>query len=269
MSWLVVARKDFQDAVRSKTLWAVTVVFVLLTAGPAYVLGWLSGGLFGARLYMGYLVPAASFVVSLVALLVGYRSIVGERDTGTVKLLLALPHSRRDVLLGKVAGRFAVVGVAAAIAFGLTALILYGSLSGFPAGAYLVFVGLTLTFALTFVALAVGLSASADSSSTVAAGAFGLYAAFAFNVWNWLANVLNYLATGQFFFRDGRPGWAEFFRMLNPTIAYGRAVEGFLPGGGGTGTPAYLSEWAAVGVLLLWIAVALGVGYWRFASAEI
>lgn len=265
MSWRVVARKDFRDAVRSKALWATTLAFVLFTAGPAYALGWATGGLVDAGTFLWLLVPAAGFLVSLVALLVGHRSVIGERETGTVKLLLSLPHSRRDVLVGKLAGRAAVVAVATLLAFGVTALVIIGTYSGFPPGTYLTFVALTLLFALAFTAIAVGASASTGSSTKVSAGVFGLYVVFVFDVWNWLPNLLNYLLEGNLFFPGTQPGWATFVTALNPTVAYERAVAALALGQSGDG----ISAGTAIAVLLLWIVGPLLVGYWRFGNAEL
>jgi len=47
----------------------------------------------------------------LVAIFAGYAAISKERTGGSLKLLLSLPHSRKDVIIGKVVGRCGVVGV--------------------------------------------------------------------------------------------------------------------------------------------------------------
>ncbi len=268
MSWTVVARKDFRDAVRAKTLWAVTAVFALLTAGVAYLLTVLGGGEIGATEYVGFLPQVVVLFLSLVALMVGHRSIIGERESGTAKLLLSLPHSRRDVVLGKVAGRGAVVGVATVLAFALTALVLLVAYSEFAAGTYLAFVALTLTFALAFTAVAVGLSAALDTSAKVSAATYGLYVVFALNIWNFLPNAVNYLLNGELFFGPEQPEWATFLTSLSPTVAYERAVGGIALGGLGD-VPLFLSAWAALAVLILWIVGPLVLGYWRFTRAEI
>jgi len=53
-----------------------------------------------------------SFFVPMLGLAISYAAIAGERDSGSIKLLLSLPNSRRDVILGKFIGRCAVLTIA-------------------------------------------------------------------------------------------------------------------------------------------------------------
>jgi ABC-2 type transport system permease protein len=274
MSWAVVARKDFRDAVRSKSLWGVSLLFVLVMVGLSYLFaGGDSVGDGRTSIFLFFVQNAVSLVVPLAALQVGYNSVVGERESGSIKLLLSLPHSRRDVVVGKVLGRSAVVAVATVLAFLVAAVVLLIASSWLALGPYLVFAALTLVFGLAFTALSVGVSASTDSSTKASAGAFGLYVLFAFNLWNWLPNVINYFLNDALFFRQ-TPEWARLLELVSPNVAYGRVLSGFVAvgegGGRAAGTdPIYLSEWAALGVLALWIVGSVAVGYWRFSRADL
>ncbi|MFB6217602.1 MAG: ABC transporter permease subunit, partial [Halobacteriaceae archaeon] len=145
MTWDVVARKEFRDAVRSRWLWALTVVFVLFTAGAALLFALVSGG--GGQQaqgltslgLLGFLLSPAGLLVPIIGLVVSYKAVAGERDSGSLKLLLGLPHSRLDVLLGKVVGRGAVVGVAVVTGFVLTAVVVLATFAAFSPGKYLAF----------------------------------------------------------------------------------------------------------------------------------
>ncbi|ELY64340.1 hypothetical protein [Natronococcus jeotgali] len=70
MSAIAVAKKDFRDAVRSRTLLVLTVLFGLFTVGGAYLASWaaevLEGGaettldlIIALQTPAGYLVPLA------------------------------------------------------------------------------------------------------------------------------------------------------------------------------------------------------------------
>jgi len=113
MSWLVVARKDFEDSIRSRWLIGLTALFVGLVALIAAVSLRLSTGgqtistnAFLSGNFMGLL---SGTLVPLIALVIAYNSVSGEWKSGSLKLLLSLPHSRADVVFGKVAGRSAAL----------------------------------------------------------------------------------------------------------------------------------------------------------------
>jgi len=284
-SALVVARKDFEDAVRSKTLWVVTALFVLLTGVVAYFLDSIAGALAaeGTELTATDCVFVVQipgqWLIPLVAVLVGYKSVVAERESGTIKLLLALPHTRRNVLLGKLAGRIAVVATALSVGFAVAAVIVLArhTLAVVP---YLVFVVLTIAYAGSFVGLAVGFSAAVRSGTRAVAGAVGIYALFGFNpsLWDLVPFGVNYALSGEFFFETARgPEWAQAISLLSPKSAYNTATAGFVPGesafrqaaGGTADLPIYLSEWAALVVLAAWLVVPMAVGYRRFRAADL
>ncbi|PSP79272.1 hypothetical protein BRC88_09175 [Halobacteriales archaeon QS_4_69_225] len=118
MSVLAVAEKDFRDAVRSRLMIVVAVMFVALTGGGVLLAttagGEASLGILGA---IGALRSGTAIFVPIIALGIAYRAIAGEQASGSLKLLLSLPNSRLDVVLGKFLGRAAVVTVAIVIGF--------------------------------------------------------------------------------------------------------------------------------------------------------
>lgn len=82
MSWTVIAKKDFRDAIRSKALWALAVLFILFAGGFTYI-SWIIPKLIGqqnmpatgptAGLISG-LSGSAGFLVPLIGLLVWVQS---------------------------------------------------------------------------------------------------------------------------------------------------------------------------------------------------
>lgn len=280
MSWTVVAKKDFRDAIRSKTLWVLSVLFVLFAGGFTYVF-WFIPQLVGQQnlpasgptvgLING-LSSSAGFLVPLIGLLIGYKAIVGERDSGSLKLLLGLPHSRRDVVLGKFVGRTGVVAIAILIGFtagGIIALLLYDS---FAFGAFVSYTLLTMVLGLVFVAIAVGFSAAMQSASRALYGVIGLFVLFVF-VWGFIPTILRFVLNG-FTMPNllARPDWAAFISLLNPTTAYGYASAALisdLPGPMMQNPPLYLQDWFGFVILAGWIVVPLTLGYFRFASTDL
>ncbi|SEN22501.1 ABC-2 type transport system permease protein [Halorientalis persicus] len=122
----VMARKDFDDAIRSKVLWILTAAFVLFMGTLIYIV--TRGANIPAGLTAGEwrilvsrvlssLVPWISHIVAILALIGGYTSIVDERRSGSIKLLLGQPFERAEILVGKMVGRSGVIAVSSLAGF--------------------------------------------------------------------------------------------------------------------------------------------------------
>lgn len=271
MSWLAVARKDFRDALRSRTLWALYLLFLAFAAGTTFVYVALFGG---TTLRTGGLVQflrrPTALLVSITALLAGYKSVAGERETGSLALLLSLPHSRLDVVVGKTLGRAAVVGLP--IVSGFVVPFVFGvvRVDGFEVGTFVAFTLLTLLFALAYVAVAVGLSATTGSTGLAATLAFGFWFGFQF-AWGALVTVAELVVAG-FDFRvvfAADPLWARLLKSLSPSAGYSRATDALV---GSRGPPAdvlVMQDWVGAVVLAVWVVVPLAVGYWAFERADL
>ncbi|WP_439028017.1 ABC transporter permease [Haloarchaeobius sp. DT45] len=287
MSWAVVARKDFQDAVRSKVLWAISALFILLMAGMVAVFA-LTEGLFetagqGGAAGAGtagvnfgpflFLASATTLFVTITALVTCHKSIAGERDSGSMKLLLGLPHSRLDVLVGKTVGRTAVLAVPVLLGFVVSYLVAVGYGVDFPLGEYVLFALLTVLFAFVYVSIVVGVSATTGSGSRATTLAIGIF--FVFEV------LWDVVPTGALFLVNGfslpvnpadYPGWYYLVTWVAPSGAYNAAREAVLPESAAVSLPT--DAWflqPALGFLFLgfWVVAALGFGYLRFERADL
>lgn len=117
---LAVARKEFRDDFRSRWTLAITALFAVLALGIAYF-GAAAAGRFGFVSFdatVASLTTLAALVIPLIGLLIAYDTVVGERESGTLMLLLSYPLSRSQLLAGKFAGHSAVLAVAATLGFG-------------------------------------------------------------------------------------------------------------------------------------------------------
>ena len=89
------------------------------------------------RLFSLFTVPDMLFVIkvilALVAILFSFDAVSGEKEQGTLKLMLAGRTPRASVVMGKLAGRFALVFVPFAVLF-LAAAISVSLLPDVPAG---------------------------------------------------------------------------------------------------------------------------------------
>lgn len=290
MSRLVtVARKDFRDAVQSRMLWALMGLLVFLVA-IIYVAIWWTAEDPAALDIVGPASALLQLVVPVVALIAGYRSIVGERQSGSIKVLLALPPSRRDVVFGKLVGRAGVVTVAIAAAFlalvGLSAIMFREvALVEFAAIA-----GGSTVVAIAFVGVAVGVSAAVNTRGQAMAGVIGLYLILLL-FWDFLTVGLYRLLEGEL---PGGTGdrfeaWYIFLQWINPVEAYGVLTDAVLEESFGAFTipifapqevsaldrvllgdpPWYLNEWILLPVLLGWCVVPVILGYQQFRRVDL
>jgi ABC-2 type transport system permease protein len=193
MTWQAVARKDFEDAVRSRWLWGLSVLFVgLIGAVPAVLFGYYTPPdtsadvLFGASgsipligLSLSY-AGILAFVIAFIALVSSHGALIDERESGTLKLLLSLPHSRFDVIAGKSLGRAVVVALPVLAGFLVAGVALVATSTSVTVEAFVPQVALTLLVAAVFVSLGTGVSAASASNRQATLGIFGLYFLLAF-----------------------------------------------------------------------------------------
>lgn len=298
MTWAQVARKDFEDSIRSRMLWAAMAAFVLLmgiVVGAA-----ATGDLSEAdptNLIVVFSQLGGQLLVPIVALMIGYMAIVGERESGSLRVLFGLSHSRSDVFAGKFVSRLGVIGVAALVACGVAialAVLLFGSID---AGTFLGFVAVTLLLGAAFTSIAVCVSAMTASRAQAMAGAIGAYVLFIM-LWHPIVAGLHYALNGELVGVEG-PAWYFLLLRFNPLTAYvhttGSLADQFINGLIGWETivedvalsqlqqpdalllsnrvsgdlPYYLSDWSAGLILLAWVVVPAAVGYWRFEAADL
>jgi ABC-2 type transport system permease protein len=284
MTWLAVARKDFRDSVRSRTLWVLSALFLLLAGGISVAYSTLDAVSGGAPTALGLMFFVASTVgtfISLAAILACYKAVAGERESGTIKILLSLPHSRRDVILGKLVGRTAVLALPAVAAL-LIGVVVGGALMGEFAPVATVLFGLVaLLFAVAYVGIMVGLSATTGSTARAAALAVGFFVVVEL-LWDVLTLALVFVAndfaipqsTADF------PAWLFVVNQVPPSSSFVTSLTAVIPdapsaavgvGGQGAGQVEafFATPWLGVVALVFWAVVPILIGYARFRRADL
>lgn len=281
MSWNHIARKDFADAGRSLTLWIVTGLLILLVAGMTAIPSLLGveEEPFGQALY--FLFSAVALVIPIVGLLLGYNAVVGERESGSIRFLLGLPNTRRDVVVGKLLGRTAVVVVASVVAFVVGAGVIAWLYDGFVTSDYLALFAFTVVMGLVYLSIAIGVSASVSSRGRAIAGVLGIFVLFDI-AWQSVPMGIYYLLEGSWpaLYGEGSlPAWFVLVERLSPGQALSAvaieivdvidAAEIDLTAAGRVAgeVPFYLETWFAGVIVVGWIALPIAVGYARFSRA--
>ena len=209
----------------------------------------------------------------MVGLMVGYKAIAGERASGSIRLILGLPNTRREVFFGKVIGQTAVVSVAILIGCGAAALVALTSYDSFALLEFGAYTLLTLLYALVCVSIAIGFSASTKSEVLALAGAIAVYSLIIL-LWDVVGAVLQTLTIGHVVSVGEQPAWLAVFMSLNPSTAFAHATRAVIPEYREITRFPYLEtnfwvDWFGFIVLALWVAIPLGLGYFSFSRAEI
>ncbi|MFC7018098.1 MULTISPECIES: ABC transporter permease subunit [Haloarcula] len=236
--WYPVAKKEFKDAIRSRGFLVLSVLFTVFFMLPpaSVVFGIFDFGPQGQDVGMQFLISSVylnmvTLLVPVVALFVGYAAITKERTSGSLKLLLSLPFSRRDVLVGKVIGRCVVAGVTLGFALALTALFFVASELTFKGDLFGLFVLYTMAFTVVFVAIVVSISGAFSTSFRSAIASFFVYFYFTFG-WNSLANGIGDLLA-DYLGVTGSLRWnvVLLVKLVNPNQAYKTLTNSMLAEG--------------------------------------
>ena len=261
-----VAAKEFRDRLRNRWVLAVAVVFTVFSLLITYF-GSAAQGQIGPRsieLTIASLVSLVIYLIPLIALLLGFDAIVGERERGSLDLLLSLPLTRLELLLGKYLGLAAALTLSTLAGFGLVAVLLVRQFSGTALFHYGGFMLSSVLLGLAFLSLAVLLSVLARDRTRATGLAIATWFFFVL-VFDLL--VLGLLvATGGQFAGDAF-AWllllnpADVFRILNIfTLDDVRTLYGL-----STVFPAALAQpWLLGLVMAAWIAAPLAIAAWRF-----
>src|SRR3990167_1355903 len=119
--------KEFWDRIRNRWVLAVALVFTAFALTIAYF-GAAQQGSIGLRsidVTIASLVSLVIYLIPLIALILGFDAIVGERERGSLDLLLSMPITRLELLLGKFLGLSGALGVATVAGFGLAGVLLF------------------------------------------------------------------------------------------------------------------------------------------------
>jgi ABC-2 type transport system permease protein len=309
----VVAEKDFRDAIKSRALLILGAVFVVFFASAAFFFAdQVSQALQNAAnasngtnatqaqqvreslnsdAFLGTLTQITRLLIPLTGIVVSYAALVGERESGTMKLLLSLPHSRLSVVLGKLIGRSGVVAVPVLLGF-LVAAPMFPILGvTFEPVGFVAFALATALVGIVFVAISLGASAAASTARRAVVGVVGLYVLFTL-LWGQVSNaVFQRIAENTDLGNEALIQTFLVIRHLNPVRAYESLVASVGPQSPleartsvfsgfqgqiyaqalqqGDGLPVYLTDPALVVYLLLWIAVPVALGYWAFERADL
>lgn len=265
-----IASKEFWDRIRNRWVLAVALVFTAFALSIAYF-GAAQQGMVGFRsieITIASLVSLVIYLIPLIALLLGFDAIVGERERGSLDLLLSMPITRIELLLGKYLGLAAALTFSTVAGFGLVGLVLSAQLDLAALFHYFGFMASSVLLGCAFLSLAVMLSVFATERTRASGLAIAL--------WFFFVLVFDLLLLGALVLGAGHSGvgWGSatlpYLLLLNPADVF-RILNIFnledmrtLYGLATVFPPALAQPWLLGAVMAAWIISPLALAAWRF-----
>lgn len=261
-----IAAKEFRERIRNRWVAVVAAIFTVFALVIAYMGGAQQGtlGFQSIGVVIASLVSLVIYLIPLIALILGFDAIVGERERGSLGLLLAMPITRFELLMGKFVGLACALALSTLCGFGLVAIVLLPQLSPADLLHFCGFIASSVLLGLIFISLALLVSVLA-SERTRASG-------LAIGAWFFFVLVFDLILMGLLVASGGNIAGEllPLLMLLNPTDVFRilnlfsledvRSMYGLA-----TVLPPALSQPALLtAVMLAWIAVPLGIATWRF-----
>lgn len=205
---LTIARKEFRAAFRNRIFITITVLFLGLSILSVYIGSTTKHA--EMRIYnetiaqlqaqgaavlpaapeihtltiLANLIEYVSMVGAILAVILGYNTLIEEKESGSLKLILSRPVFRDQLILGKLLGNGAVIAVLLGIVFvfNLVLLVLVGGIMPTlgEVTRLLIFMFMAFSYMLIFLSLAILLSIRMRDSATVFLIALVVWTVFSF-----------------------------------------------------------------------------------------
>jgi ABC-type transport system involved in multi-copper enzyme maturation permease subunit len=224
---------------------------------------------------VGTIMSISVILIPIIAIMLGYSTIAGEAESGSLYVVLSYPVRRSEVLLGKFIGLGSVIVVSCIIGFGAGGVIIAATVGASSGIGFLIFIGLTILIGLLYLALTI--MASAYSKRKVTALASGIIIFFWAMIYGMIIMGI-YLGTGGSIddFISGNiayPDWLWKSIVLSPGDMYQMAsMQAFGINqlfGVTIEVPDYMSLEFLLGVMLIWTIVPMILAYIFFKRRDI
>ena len=272
-------KKEYLDNVRNRWIIALSAIFIVLTLVVSYFGAAQAGGGTGFQGLMETVVgmtAIAQILVPILALMISYAAVVGEKERGSILLLLSMPITRTETILGKFLGLGAVLltAVLSGLGIGGAIIMAFAGTEGWEN--FLVFLLGAIIFALAF--LSIGLLLSSLTKRR------GIAMGLAVFVWFFLALLFDLILGGILVATGGSfiptpgepvtlPDWFFAAALFNPVEAFSSfaalAFDITEPFGFVLELPDFVTLGTTSLSIVLWALIPLGLAFWRFRGQDL
>jgi Cu-processing system permease protein len=273
-----IAKKEIMDNIRNKWVILISILFAILTLLTSYAGSIISKGWQDFDVTITGMNIIVQILISIIALVLGYATIVGEINNGSMNALLSLPATRLEILIGKYIGLGCVLILTILIGFGLSGIVIGANIHNANFGEYFIFIGASILIGLVFLTIGVFISSLFKKRTTAMGGAVFVWFLYNPLIWGLIINLL-LIITGSINLMDpsslGVPEWYFVLQFLNPLSTYSDLVTINVASGAQNNQllilsyPSYYTTEVLVAVLIIWLIVFLVLAFWRFRIRDV
>lgn len=273
-----VAKKEFMDNIRNRWIILLTILFIVLIVIFSYLAGGQAGGddIFGDMQNTVFaLLGISSLIIPLIAIILGFSTISGEAESGSLNVVLSYPVSRGEVLLGKLFGLGSVIIFSILLGFGLGGIIISVTFGPEAWAGYIAFIGLSIFLGFIYLSLSICVSSFCKRRITSIGGGIVIF------FWSLIYGsiILGILFgsgyTPDDLFKGNLPDW--FFKtvVFSPSDSHQTAVqiafgERTVSAMGFSFTiPDYITMEILMVVHIMWFIIPLILAYFLFKRRDI
>ncbi len=267
-------KKEFLDNVRNRWVLALSAIFLVLTVVVSYLGATQTGGGAGFQDLSDTVIgmtTIATILVPILGLMISSAAVVGEKERGSMLLLMSMPITRLETILGKFLGLGAVMMTAILAGLGIGGVVVMAFVGTEGWESFLVFLLGAIVFALAFLSVGLLLSTVAKRRRTALGLAVFFWFFFVFIFDLALLGVL--VATGGSFIPQELPDWFYAVGIANPVDAFQSFAALAFGISSAFGVPLRLPDFVTVGTtglsLALWASVPVVLAFWRFRGQDL
>jgi len=262
---LLIAKKEFLDNIRNKWIIVVSILIIALTLLSSFAGSyWKSfdGTVIG-------MIATVQFFIPLIGLMLGYASIIGEVEKGSMNSLLAHPVTRFEIIMGKLFGNGLILALSIIIGFGIGGIIVAFNVSDVNLIGYLIFIGATILIGIIYFNISM-LYSTVLKRRTLAMGVSILTYFFFLIIYPMILSMI-WFATSPDQFSPGVtpeiPDWYFGASIANPMTSYSDFISMNLFE---TNIyPSFYNSNLLLIVLMLWLIIPLILSYLFFKRKDI
>lgn len=119
-----IAKKEIMDNIRNKWIILVSIMFAVLTLVVSYFGSITSHGWQNLGNTIGGMTSFATYLISIIGFMLGYATIIGEIERGSMSALLSLAATRFEIVVGKFLGLGSVLCFTVLVGFGTAGIVI-------------------------------------------------------------------------------------------------------------------------------------------------